>query len=467
VTLRARLLITVGALLVVALVVGGGLLVGVTRNNLVSDVDNELLSLRQDDLENIIGQQGPRDPTGRRFAILVINPQGAVTESLASGFPNSLDSLPTIPGPGEPALSPRQIVERPSEDGTLSYRVRTLRVVGPPNINNFSLAVAAPLAGVDRSVAALVRSLLLVGLVVLFAALVIGWFLIRRDLRPLETISDTAEQISAGDMSQRVVVSEVHSEVGRLGHAFNTMLDQIQGAFESQRAALVAKEKSETQLRQFVADASHELRTPLTAVRGYAELYRAGGLAEDEALDQAMSRIGTESRRMAALVEDLLLLARLDQGRPLRQDEVVLSDLVNDAVADARAVEPDRPIRGEVEPGVKVRGDEDRLRQVIGNLLTNVRVHTPPSTAVDVALVSRDGVSELRVSDHGPGVSPEHVEHIFDRFYRPDTGRSRDTGGAGLGLSIAASVTLAHGGTIAYSDTAGGGATFTLTLPRA
>jgi two-component system OmpR family sensor kinase len=268
-------------------------------------------------------------------------------------------------------------------------------------------------------------------------------------------------------MSQRVEVAEAHSEVGRLGHAFNTMLDQIQGAFESQRAALVAKERSETKLRQFVADASHELRTPLTAVRGYAELYHAGGLKEDEALDQAMSRIGTESRRMAALVEDLLLLARLDQGRPLRQDEVVLSDLVNDAVADARAVEPERPINGSVEPGVIVRGDEDRLRQVIGNLLTNVRVHTPPLTPVDVALSARDGVSELRVADHGPGVQQDHVEHVFDRFYRADTGRSRDTGGSGLGLSIAASVALAHGGTIAYSDTAGGGATFTLTLPRA
>jgi two-component system, OmpR family, sensor kinase len=464
-TLRARLLTTVGALLVVALVVGGALLIGVTRNNLVADVDAELLGLRQQDIENIIAQQGPRDPSGRRFAILVINPRGEITESLASGIPGSLDALPSIPQSGEPALPTREIVERRSVDGAFSYRIRTFRVVGPPNLSGFSVAVAASLAGVDRSVAALVRSLLLVGLSVLVVTLVIGWMLIRRDLRPLERITGTAERIAAGDMSQRVQVHEASSEVGRLGHAFNTMLDQIQGAFESQRSALLAKERSETQLRQFVADASHELRTPLTAVRGYAELYRAGGLAEDEALDQAMSRIGTESRRMAALVEDLLLLARLDQGRPLRQDEVVLSNLVNDAVADARAVEPERPISGSVEPGVVVRGDEDRLRQVIGNLLANVRLHTPPSTAVEVALAARDGGAELRVSDHGPGVEPEHVEHVFDRFYRADTGRSRDTGGAGLGLSIAASVAHAHDGTIAYSNTEGGGATFTLTLP--
>ena len=169
---------------------------------------------------------------------------------------------------------------------------------------------------------------------------------------------------------------------------------------------------------------------------------------------------------MAALVEDLLLLARLDQGRQLRSDPVVLSELVNDAVQDAQAVEPERTVNAAVEPEVVVRGDEDRLRQVIGNLFTNVRVHTPPGTPVDVSLAVRDGVSILSVSDHGPGVEPAHVEHIFDRFYRADTGRSRDTGGAGLGLSIAASVALAHGGTIDYSATRGGGATFTLTLPR-
>jgi two-component system OmpR family sensor kinase len=245
------------------------------------------------------------------------------------------------------------------------------------------------------------------------------------------------------------------------------MLDQIQSAFGAQQAALAAKERSETQLRQFVADASHELRTPLTAVRGYAELYRAGGLAEEPAMEQAMSRIGTESRRMAALVEDLLLLARLDQGRPLRSDPVVLSELVHDAVMDVRAVEPDREVREAVEEGVVVRGDEDRLRQVIGNLFANVRVHTPASAAVDVVLSSRDGVATLAVVDHGPGVDPEHVDHIFDRFYRADTGRSRDRGGAGLGLAIATSVAGAHGGTISHAPTPGGGATFTLTLPRA
>jgi two-component system OmpR family sensor kinase len=346
----------------------------------------------------------------------------------------------------------------------LSYRVLERNLTVPPG---FTIVIGAPLSGVETSVGVLVRALVLVGILVLGGLLVIGWWLIRRDLRPLEQMTSTAERISAGDLSSRVGVRDDGSEVGRLGQAFDGMLDQIQSAFEAQRAALVAKERSETKLRQFVADASHELRTPLTAVRGYAELYRAGGLAEDAALEQAMSRIGTESRRMAALVEDLLLLARLDQGRPLRSDSVVLTELVNDAVQDAQAVEPERPVHAAVEPEVVVKGDEDRLRQVIGNLFTNVRVHTPPGTPIEVALAARDGVAALSVADHGPGVEPEHVEHIFDRFYRADTGRSRDTGGAGLGLSIAASVAMAHGGSIDYSATPGGGATFTLTLPRA
>jgi two-component system OmpR family sensor kinase len=305
-----------------------------------------------------------------------------------------------------------------------------------------------------------------VGAVVLAGMLLIGWLIIRRDLRPLEQITATAEQISAGDLSRRVGVPDDGSEVGRLGQAFDTMLDQIQLAFDSQQSALVAKERSEGQLRRFVADASHELRTPLTALRGYAELYRAGGLSDEDALEQAMTRIGSESRRMATLVEDLLLLARLDQGRPLRHEPVKLSALVADALSDLRALEPQRPVTAEIDPDVVVRGDEDRLRQLVGNLLANVRVHTPADSSVEITLRAMDGGVALQVSDHGPGIAAEHVEQIFDRFYRADAGRSRDHGGSGLGLSIAASVAAAHGGRIDYSNTPGGGATFTLRLPR-
>jgi two-component system OmpR family sensor kinase len=219
-------------------------------------------------------------------------------------------------------------------------------------------------------------------------------------------------------------------------------------------------------LRQFVADASHELRTPLTTVRGYADLHRAGGLAKPADVAQAMDRIGSESRRMGALVDDLLLLARLDQGRPLREDEVDLSGLVDDAVNDFKAVEPHRPVKTSLKSDLTVIGDEDRLRQLVGNLMTNVRVHTPPDSPVEVSLIQVGESAILQVADHGPGIDPEHAEHVFDRFYRADTGRARDRGGSGLGLAIAASVALAHGGSLEHSMTDGGGATFTLTLPR-
>ncbi|MGI8928158.1 MAG: sensor histidine kinase [Candidatus Limnocylindrales bacterium] len=459
-TLRTRLLLSLGLLLAAALVVSGGLVVGLTRANLIGQVDTDLRNARGADLLEAGPPRGG-DPTGRRFALLILNADGVIVESLASGFGRSPDPLPSLPAAGEPPLPLNEIVSRPSVDRSISYRVLTLQAP-----QSLTVVLGAPLSDVEKSMAVIVGALVVVGLIVLGGMLLVGWFIIRRGLRPLEQMTGTAVRISAGDLSSRVGVRDDGSEIGRLGHAFDAMLDQIQSAFESQRAALSAKERSETQLRQFVADASHELRTPLTAVRGYAELYRAGGLSEEAALEQAMARIGTESRRMAALVEDLLLLARLDQGRPLREDPVVLSDLVNDALNDARAVEPSRPIQAEVEPSVIVRGDEDRLRQVIGNLFTNVRVHTPADSPVDVTLAARDGVALLSVADHGPGVDQDHVEHIFDRFYRADTGRSRDRGGSGLGLSIAASVALAHRGSIEYSNTPGGGATFTLTLPR-
>jgi two-component system OmpR family sensor kinase len=461
-TLRTRLLLSLAALLAMALVVSGSLVVGLTRANLVAQVDEELRTARASDIQ--ASGPGPRrgdDPTGRRFALLILDANGQLIESAASGFARDPDPLPSLPDGGVAALPVGGIIERPAVDGSASYRLLTLQAQ-----RGLLVVLGAPLQGVEEAVGVLVGALLLVGVVVLAAMVAAGWLIIRRDLRPLEQMTGTAESISAGDLSRRVGMGDDRSEVGRLGQAFDAMLDQIQSAFDSQRAALTAKERSEGQLRQFVADASHELRTPLTTVRGYADLYQAGGLEERETLEQAMTRIGTESRRMAALVEDLLLLARLDQGRPLRRDPVSLSSLVRDAVGDARAVEPERPMRAEISEGVMVTGDEDRLRQVIANMFANFRVHTPPDAAVEISLATDDGLAALRVADHGPGVDPRHADRIFDRFYRGDPARSRDRGGSGLGLALAGSVAAVHGGSIQHEPTPGGGATFTLRLPR-
>jgi two-component system, OmpR family, sensor kinase len=283
--------------------------------------------------------------------------------------------------------------------------------------------------------------------------------LIRRGLRPLDRMAETADAISGGDLSRRVEPDDEETEVGRLGHALNVMLGRIEASFDEQR-------ESEERLRRFIADASHELRTPITSIRGYAELFRHGAAARPDDLERAMRRIEDEGARMGVLVEDLLLLARLDQGRPLDREPIDVGVLVGDAADDARAVDPSREITLSVpDDAVFVAGDEPRLRQVLANLLENARVHTPAGTPVEVALRRSGDEALIQVSDRGPGLSAEEAAHVFERFYRGDPSRSRSSGGTGLGLSIASAVIEAHGGRIEASSTAGEGATFTVTLP--
>jgi len=472
-TLRVRLMLSLAAILAVALILAGVLLAHFTRAALVDRIDQELVTLAT--TATRIQRMGDLTATdadaGRRLAVLQLDQEGRVRRSFPSGFasdPDPLPALPVYPG-GIPAGSYNAVETRPSEDGSMDYRVITTQVrrgnAGGNGGGAAIVAVAAPLSTVDAAQRALVRTMVVVGTVAMAAMLALAWFVIRRELLPLERMTSTAEEITAGDLSHRAGIPHDDSEVGRLGAAMDTMLDRVEGAFEEQRHALDAKERSEDQLRRFVADASHELRTPLTAVRGYADLYRAGGLAEPEALEAAMDRIGTESRRMGDLVEDLLLLARLDQGRPLRREPVDLSRIARDAVSDALAVEPGRPVVTAIDPGIVVTGDDDRLRQVVGNLLANVRVHTPAGSPVEVVLQRGGTDAELRVVDHGPGIDPEHGTRIFDRFFRADPGRSRERGGTGLGLSIVASIVLAHGGRVGHEGTPGGGATFLVRLP--
>jgi two-component system, OmpR family, sensor kinase len=463
-SLRTRLVIALGTMLTVALVAAGVLLVSLTRAGLLERVDRELQTLAASaaPIQRLMNLTGADGGAGRSLAVIRLNRQGVVTLALPSGFPDSPDPLPALPAwaGGVPASVYGQIMDVPSVDGSIRYHVLVTQ-----GRNGAALVIAAALASVDETTGTLVRILLLIGGVTIAGLLLLAWLVVRQGLLPLERIAGTAQRIADGDLSQRAGVPHDDTEVGRLGTAFDSMLDQVEDAFVEQRAALDAKARSEDRLRRFVADASHELRTPLTAVRGYADLYRAGGLAEPAALDAAMERIGTESRRMSSLVDDLLMLAHLDEGRPLRRDPVDLSRICEEAVADARAVEPSRPLVGAIEPGLLLVGDEDRLRQVVGNLLANVRVHTPAGAPVEMIL-QRDGAgAELRVVDHGPGVDPEHAPRVFDRFYRADPGRSRERGGAGLGLSIVASIVVAHGGRLWHEATPSGGATFGAWLP--
>lgn len=287
-------------------------------------------------------------------------------------------------------------------------------------------------------------------------------YVVRRQLRPLETIARTADLIGAGELTRRVPSADPRSEVGRLSKALNTMLTQLESSFAAQTA-------SQRRLRQFVADASHELRTPLAAVRGYAELFRRGADRRPEDLATVVSRIESEAARMGSLVDEMLLLARLDEEPQLRREPVDVAALAADAVADAQAVAPDRPLSLEVsdaaDGGVSAFGDAERLRQVFGNLLSNVRSHTPDGTPARVRVDRADDYATVTVFDAGPGLEPEHRAHVFDRFYRADPGRARDHGGNGLGLSIVSAIAEAHGGTVSVSQAPEGGAAFEVRLP--
>jgi two-component system OmpR family sensor kinase len=294
---------------------------------------------------------------------------------------------------------------------------------------------------------------------VLGGVAVLGFWVIGVGLRPLTEIGATAATIAAGDLSHRVAREDDRTEVGRLGGALNAMLAQIESAFK-------AREASEGNLRRFVADASHELRTPLAAVRAYAELFSRGSAQRPADLERSMAGISRESERMSILVDDLLLLARLDEGRPLAREPVELREVVAESVETARMLEPGRTIGCTLDQATVV-GDRDRLRQVVDNLLANVRAHAGANASVEVTLERSGDSARLTVADDGPGLTVEQAEQVFERFYRADFSRTRSAGGAGLGLSIVAAVTEAHGGRAGASVRPGGGAAFTIELPLA
>lgn len=325
---------------------------------------------------------------------------------------------------------------------------------GTNNINVIGLS----LDGVQETLAHVQQIQIAATLAVLLALGMVSWWMIRLGVHPVAAMAETAMRISGGDMSVRVAHPNERTEVGRLGAAFNAMLDRIQEAFS-------AREASEAKVRRFAADASHELRTPLTSIRGYAELYRTGALNNPDSMADAMRRVESEAQRMGVLVEDLLALARLDQHQDTERHDVDLATIATDAVADARAVEPDRTIDVCVVPAV-VHGDEPALRQVVANLLTNVRAHTPAGTPTCVTVRVDDDVAELAVQDEGPGLTPHVAAHVFERFYRADDARTtRPEGGSGLGLAIVDSIVRAHGGTAEVTSPEGHGARFTIRIP--
>jgi two-component system, OmpR family, sensor kinase len=328
----------------------------------------------------------------------------------------------------------------------------------PPIPKGTRLVIAISTSEMNSTLDRLDALEMIIGLVVVAVAGALAWALVRVEMRPLARIEDTAAAIAAGDLSRRVDVGEPGTEVGSLSESLNAMLAQIEAAFEERRA-------SENRLRRFVADAGHELRTPLTSVRGYAELFRRGGTAHPDDVGMMMARIESESRRMGVLVEDLLLLAKLDEGRPLARQRVELSRLVTEMAGDQEVLHPEWPVELAIEPGVEIVGDEARIRQAVANLLANVRAHTPRGTASVVTVGMRGGMAMVEVADRGPGISQDVRARVFERFFRADPSRSRASGGSGLGLSIVAAIAAAHGGRVEAESPEDGGATFRILLP--
>jgi two-component system OmpR family sensor kinase len=482
-SLRARLILGVIALATVGLAVADVATYSSLRTFLVSRTDDSLDAAHLSAEGALLhGLNGPGDDhapdhgvgggggpdLGRLTAsvpglfVQVRRSDGTVVTGGAAPQFSGTKQLPPPRLPQKIALTERAGRDRvsyftvPATSGGGRYRVRAS---SEPGAAGYTLIVASSLAGVDSTLHRLVLIELLVTLAVLGGLALLGLWVIRVGLRPLTEIGAAAATIAAGDLSHRVARADERTEVGRLGLALNAMLAQIETAFR-------ARESSERKLRRFVADASHELRTPLAAVRAYSELFSRGAAQRPADLERSMAGISRESERMSVLVEDLLLLARLDEGRPLESAPVELQEVVAESVETARALEPERSITCRLEDAT-VLGDRDRLRQVVDNLFANVRAHADPEASVDVTLDRSDGVVRLSVADSGPGMTEEQAEHVFERFYRADPSRARTAGGAGLGLSIVAAVTEAHGGRAFAASEPGGGATFTVELPLA
>jgi two-component system OmpR family sensor kinase len=461
------LTLAVVGLVAVALLIADGATYWSLRSFLVNRVDQQLEDAQVPVARALIsGEQGPGWPNGEDGSGKSQIPTGTYGELRdASGeilvnrswsYSTEEQPVPALPAALPGAFAARITRFTTGTEGAGDTRFRVL--VSAPTDQSLTLVVAIPLTDVQQTLGQLLVVEALVTVAALAGLGALAWWMVRRGLRPLEDMATSAGAIAAGDLSRRVEPAENKTEVGRLGLALNAMLEQIEEAFDERRL-------SEEKLRRFLADASHELRTPLTSIRGYAEVFRRGARDDPADLETAMRRIEDESRRMGVMVDELLRLARLGEGREPERAPVDLALLVADAVSDAGVEQPDRPISVEAPDELIVTGDETQLRQVVANLVGNALRHTPAETPVAVSLRAAAGWAELEVADEGPGMSAGDAARAFEAFYRADRSRTRETGGTGLGLAIVAAIVEEHGGAVSVETAPGAGATFRVRLP--
>ena len=358
--------------------------------------------------------------------------------------------------------SPVNFTTNSTKPGGPNFRVRASILS-----SGSTLLVGIPLTDASSTLHKLLVIELIVSAIALLFAISTGFFLVRVGLRPLDEVGRTAASITEGNLSNRILGVSQRTEVGKLSHTLNKMLDQIEGAFGARDAIEVELRKRDELLRQFVADASHELRTPITAIAAYAELVDHWGSGDPTELSRVLTGIRAQSVRMEQLVDDLLTLARLDEGVSSERIRVELVSCCTEVIATAEMVGPGWTVSFTASESVEVMGSPAQLHRMIENIVANVRAHTPSGTATNIRVSTDDGFAVITVADSGPGMSAETMAHAFDRFYRNDPGRDRNHGGSGLGLSIVAGIVSAHGGTVELSPTLPHGTTVTIRIPLA
>ncbi|MCU1631490.1 MAG: two-component sensor histidine kinase [Micrococcaceae bacterium] len=464
-SLRSQLVAIIMLLMIITVGITGLATVSLLREGLVDRVDADLLTNAGKVAEDIYAEEPSSNGFSLRYYAAILDQSGAIQSA------NQAEDVTDVPDFSGMTLErfaelDGEGVDLPSTDrASADWRVRILPFANGQGY----LAIASRLNTVNESLQEAKEIIFTSGLVTTALASLIAFVTVTRQFAPLARVERTAAAIAAGDLSRRVTVERPATEIGRLSRSLNAMLSHIERAFASRTA-------SETKMRRFVADASHELRTPLVTIRGYSELYRHGALKKEEDVAAAMGRIESEAIRMGQLVEDLLTLARIDEQRPLEVKPVDLMVLAHDAAFDARATAPERSISvigldGGVPRSAPTRGDEARLRQVVANLMTNALRYTPEGSPIEIAVGvapvlhgHNDSVIEMR--DHGPGISEDDAAKVFERFYRADSSRYRETGGTGLGLAIVAALVAQHDGTVRLEETPGGGATLSIRLPH-
>jgi two-component system, OmpR family, sensor kinase len=464
-SLRSRVMAAAALLVILTSLVTAVLGTTLLRSYLLSRSDSQLRNfatvasrlVERQQLKSADGSRPETLPT--QFLVEVVGTGGQVT--MAGGSLGAADG---------PRLSAAQLTDTgtPFTAPAAQASGGSWRVLVQPMSGGDHLIIAYSLADLDSTVTRLEIADALAGAVAVALLAGVGLPLVRASLAPLREIESTAAAIAGGDLSRRIDHPAGNTEVGRLGQALDVMLARIEAAYRARADGESRALRSQERMRRFIADASHELRTPLTSVRGLAEfgLQQGEGASREELL-RLMTLIARESGRMGRLVDDLLLLARFDAGRPLDRRPVDLASIAAEAVQHARIVAPGRPVTLEAAEPVIVDADPERLRQIIDNLTGNAIQHTPHGSPVTVIVANESGIGRLTVADRGPGMTPEQAAHVFERFYRTDDARTRTRGGAGLGLAIAASLTAAHGGELTVDTQLGRGTAFHLRLPQA